>query len=409
MEEGVETLFTKQFLGDVIRHYQQLLPKDLNEISSERVINTQVDEIVPHFVDKYALDIPTLHEEGIEVESEDADVDVRYDRNRLIRDTSRPVLVKGTRFTYFVPFDGDKDIFSFRPSTYTLNPPRAEVHNQELRFVYQRTDHDTEQVKKDFDSALEEIKTNLDRMRNEAANWNAGIEPAVRAQIETRRQKLEQDRKAGESLGFPMRRRDGASKTYSIPAVKKRVAMPSPRPKASSKPEPALDMAVYEDILSIISNMAHVIERSPKAFAKMGEEDLRQHFLVQLNGQYEGQATGETFNADGKADILIRAEDRNIFIAECKFWKGAEVFTQTIDQLLGYATWRDTKIALIIFNKNKELTKVLAQIPGLLKGHPNFLRHMPYSSDTGFRSVLRHRDDKDRELILTAVFFDVPG
>ena len=27
----------------------------------------------------------------------------------------------------------------------------------------------------------------------------------------------------------------------------------------------------------------------------MKEEDLRQHFLVQLNGQYDGEATGETF------------------------------------------------------------------------------------------------------------------
>jgi hypothetical protein len=41
----------------------------------------------------------------------------------------------------------------------------------------------------------------------------------------------------------------------------------------------------------------------------MREEDLRQHFLVQLNGQYEGQATGETFNFQGKTDILIRAEE----------------------------------------------------------------------------------------------------
>src|SRR5260370_4966399 len=54
----------------------------------------------------------------------------------------------------------------------------------------------------------------------------------------------------------------------------------------------------------------------------MGEEDLRTHFLVQLNGVYEGQATGETFNFEGKTDILIRADGGNIFIAERKFWSG---------------------------------------------------------------------------------------
>jgi hypothetical protein len=54
--------------------------------------------------------------------------------------------------------------------------------------------------------------------------------------------------------------------------------------------------------------MTHVMEQSPHAFVKMGEEDLRTHFLVQLNGVYEGQATGETFNFEGKTDILIRID-----------------------------------------------------------------------------------------------------
>jgi len=99
-----------------------------------------------------------------------------------------------------------------------------------------------------------------------------------------------------------------------------------------------------------MQNMVTVIERSPSAFKNMQEEDIRQHFLVQLNGQYEGQATGETFNLEGKTDILIRVEGKNIFIAECKFWKGPESLKKAIDQLLDYTTWRDTKTAIVVFN-----------------------------------------------------------
>jgi hypothetical protein len=65
-----------------------------------------------------------------------------------------------------------------------------------------------------------------------------------------------------------------------------------------------------------------------------------------LNGVFEGQATGETFNFQGKTDILIRAQGKNIFIAECKFWKGEKVFLETIDQLLSYLSWRDSKAAI---------------------------------------------------------------
>jgi hypothetical protein len=104
-------------------------------------------------------------------------------------------------------------------------------------------------------------------------------------------------------------------------------------------------------------------------FNVMGEEDLRQHFLVQLNGQFEGAASGETFNFSGKTDILIREKDRNIFIAECKFWIGGKNFLATITQLLNYLSWRDTKTAVLIFNRNKDFSGVLETIEATLTNH----------------------------------------
>src|SRR5687767_3238803 len=119
-----------------------------------------------------------------------------------------------------------------------------------------------------------------------------------------------------------MKRRAGVAPTYSVPVQRQKPRIERPKPVPVGKPEPTLSVKDYESVLSIAGNMVAVMERSPKAFESMGEEDIRQHFLVQLNGQYEGQATGETFNSEGKTDILIRVEGRNVFIAECKFWKG---------------------------------------------------------------------------------------
>ena len=76
--------------------------------------------------------------------------------------------------------------------------------------------------------------------------------------------------------------------------------MRRPTPVAPFKPEPTLEEADYKHILGIMDNMTTVMERSPHVFVKMGEEDIRQHFLVQLNSQDQGQAAGETFNAAGK-------------------------------------------------------------------------------------------------------------
>ena len=136
------------------------------------------------------------------------------------------------------------------------------------------------------------------------------------------------------ALGFPVKRKD-ASPTFIIPT--KRRERPVQRPSVSNgkyEPEPILDDAEYQYILQILRSMSFVIERSPTSFASLDEEAISDHFLIQLNGHYEGGAIGETFNASGKTDILIRAGDKNVFVAECKFWHGPKAFDEAVYQLL---------------------------------------------------------------------------
>jgi len=158
-----------------------------------------------------------------------------------------------------------------------------------------------------------------------------------------------------------------------------------------------------------MQDMALVMERSPAAFKGMDEEALRQHFLVQLNGQFEGKVTGETFNMSGKTDILLREGERNVFIAECKFWKGPKGFGEAIDQLLGYATWRDSKTAILVFNRGTETSTVLRGIEEVVKSHTNFKRTVNWSHESGFRYVLHVNGDKSRELMVTVLVFHVPS
>ena len=155
-------------------------------------------------------------------------------------------------------------------------------------------------------------------------------------------------------------------------------------------------------------NLTLVMERSPVSFRSMDEETLRQHFLVQLNGQFEGNATGETFNMEGKTDILLRAGDRNVFIAECKFWKGPKAFGAAIDQLLGYSAWRDSKSAILVFNRGTDTTTVLTGIDNTVKSHGNFKRVLNWPHESGFRYILHNKEDVNREVTMTVLVFHVP-
>ena len=241
------------------------------------------------------------------------------------------------------------------------------------------------------------------------SEFNGNIRQKIDQEINTRRGKLLQDRNLVANIGYPLRTREGRSGTYVWPEVRRRITPQLPPVSEDPyQPEPALIMEIYEHILSVLTNMATTMELSPKAFSNMGEEDLRTQFLVHLNGHYQGQATAETFNYEGKTDILIRAEGENIFIAECKFWSGSEGFKDAIDQLLGYTSWRDTKTAFLLFNRNTYISTVLERIPEAVKGHPSYKAEREYPSETGFRYIFGHRDDPNRELWLTVLVFDVP-
>ena len=155
--------------------------------------------------------------------------------------------------------------------------------------------------------------------------------------------------------------------------------------------------------------MAKVMESVPHDFETLGEEAIRSHFLVQLNGHYEGLAKGEVFNAAGKTDILIPWKGKNLFIAECKIYKGPEVVTAALDQLLGYLGWRDTKSALLLFSRNKDFTNVLHSVKETARNHTHFLVELPSNEETIFRYEFRQKNDLMRKVLLSIVNFNIPS
>ena len=117
--------------------------------------------------------------------------------------------------------------------------------------------------------------------------------------------------------------------------------------------------ANYADILATIKHMGSTYERTPKSYAAMKEEDLRNTLLAALNGTYLGGAVGEAFRNNGKTDICIEEKNRAAFVAECKMWTGQKAIADALKQLDSYLTWRDCKTALIYFVRKKDFLAIL--------------------------------------------------
>ncbi len=407
MEEDL-LFYGRVRLYDLLFGYQKQLPKDVEETDRNRILNASLTDLVDHFVSKYFLDVPRLRlDEKHLLEPQDAKIDVSYDRSRYFREPG-PHYLQGTLFTLVVPFDGDPDLLAMQPSTFSMSGIHGCVQDGTLLFRHQRLDQDAAAVKSDFDGRLAQVESHLETQRRDVHDWNAKLPETVRSLIEARKKKILDSLHLTEALGYPLKRRPAS--TYPVPVARKRILVRMPTPStATYVPEPTLEMHVYEDILQAISSLSVMMERSPSAFASMGEEHLRDHILVILNAQFEGQATGETFNRTGKTDILIRERDRTLFIAECKFWDGPKSLTDAIDQVLRYTSWRDTKVAVIVFNRRTEITTVLGAVPKAVTDHPCCKRQLDYKVEGGFRFLFGQRDDRNRELILTVLVFDVPA
>jgi hypothetical protein len=362
-----------------------------------------VDELVEHF----RLNVPTLLEHDATAESDETKL--RIPRGDIyLGNFGGPTDIAVTKTTIIVPFEGERDLFFVRPHTFTLNPPIALVSGNSLSFSFTRRDNDGAALKREYEKTINYVRTALDNLRPSASTFNANLPTLVCGEVKRRKKRILDGRGMVAELGIRIKKREDVARAYEVPVERRRIAKIAAIEAGSFQPEPVLGLHEYEDILRLLRSMSLTMELSPKVFETIGEEHLRFHFLVVLNAVFEGQAIGETFNYEGKTDILIRQDGRNVFVAECKFWGGEKAFLETIDQLLSYLSWRDTKAAVLMFNRNVNFSDVTATITEAVPKHKHCKRSLGQTDESSFRYVFGHPDDTNRELTVTVMAFNIP-
>lgn len=384
------SLFGKQHIDEVFRAIKDSIRKEVASMSPEQVQAADSDSVAARFVEKHRKTCPAL---GDDISAEE------------------PPFVQGARevvVKVIVPFNGDSELFHCHGREHPVITESIKVLPGCLEIGMRADPVRMDLLQVDVEKLIKRINEGLENLRRELDPQYDSVKAFAISVINEKKAELA---KHQEMLGklkgtkFTIKRRDDGKEKVLVPIQQKKIEIEVP--KAASEPE--LSLGAYEDILSVIRSMVTVFERSPTVFQKMEEEHLRTILLVALNGLFEGAATGETFNGKGKTDILIRVEDKNVFIAECLIWSGSEHFRKKlVDQLLNYATWRDGKLAAIIFNRNKNFTEVIENMKAVTKALPGFLSVVECPGESGIRTRMRREDDPRKEFILTCMAFEVP-
>jgi hypothetical protein len=317
-----------------------------------------------------------------------------------------------TRYTFVVPFSGDPRLFGLRASSWTTAAPWAEVDQQELHLHWDsdRGTATADLIKGHLDARLDRIQQYINFTNVDIAQHNKAIKDLIPAQVAARRAKHLTDMQLQADLGYRIRRRSDAA-AYAVPLNRRLIAPARRRPAQSPAgsrtfaPEPVLVEANYEAALKVLFNARNALERSPSLAAKANEAQIRDLLLVFLNGHFEGNAAGEVFNGAGKTDILIRVDDKNVFIGECKIWHGSKAFADAIDQLLGYTVWRDCKAALLLFIRSGDVTSITEKAIATVRAHPNYKRDGIHATEDRHDFVVHADGDPAREIHLALLPF----
>jgi hypothetical protein len=400
--------------GDTTTSFRTMIQgvvAEIKALDNEYVVKASPAELEQYYTDRVQIRPLVLYVDNLYVDDrEGIDIDVTGDFRRRAY-PGKPTLVRGTRLTVVIPFEGDPTLWRLRASTFSLSGyPEIAIRDGAIAFDIEFLDDaaNAEKIRERIDDGTQSLAEGVGYIKTDVDSHNASAPEQVRQALHRKRASAESTLGVLSNLGLPIRHKDQPP-AFALPV--KRRPMPVRPAVAAGKyePEPFLDEAEYEYILNVLRSMSLVMERTPSAFSTLEEEHLRTHFLLHLNGHYEGGATGETFNAAGKTDILIRSGDRNVFIAECKFWHGSKGFNDTIDQLLGYLTWRDTKAAILVFNKTKGSSSVRDKMHEVMQERPECKKTVFSNTDGDSRYILVKPSEPGKEVIVTTQLYDVPA
>lgn len=394
----------------LIEGQKQKLIADINSQSDNYILNVNKFEYIAHLITKFTISPIELHSDQLNVSTEERMIPAEmHPSSYYVHDGksySKDV------YMFHLPFTGEVALLKVRASTFSMSAPRIEVKGQEIVFEFIDFNADPQSMKREADRVVSQLISQNSYLTKDLTAFNNSIELLANQTLDARKVQLLKKNDMLLALGVPIRKSTNTPSTFSIPAKRTPAIQAIPKPIVSEKgykPEPTLDNAIYQQILKITHEVGKQFERLPSTYVGKEEEHLRDHFLLILEPNFEGSATGETFNKKGKTDILLRYDGSNVFIAELKYWHGKKAYLETITQLLSYLTWRDSKAAIIMFVSNKEFSPVLNIIENETKEHSNYLGAVSTHHLGWYQYRFHINGDRNREVQLAIQAFHLPS
>ncbi|MCE7925921.1 MAG: hypothetical protein DYG98_22965 [Haliscomenobacteraceae bacterium CHB4] len=379
------------------------ITNEIKEKEDDYKLNIDENEWQEYFVEKFELT-------PLKIYPDKARVEFAGKEKRFVEQYGRRFELEEFRFEIHVPFSGSSQLFMLQPSSFVMRTAEVYIENAVLEgnvigYVTMQ-EQNKDLFEREKSSFISLIQLNVENVNRDVQSYNQRIIPHFNNVLSSERERIKKERSFFESINVSIDK--STEEIFKAPTIKRK-RIPEPKIEPGSRRKyvsvPTFSDELYHDILKVIYDLFKNVEKKPSIYKSKGEEDLRDYLLPFIETRYVGTtATGETFNKVGKTDILLKYQDgSNLFVAECKIWKGKEVFHETINQLFDrYLTWRDSKVAIIMFVPNKDFSAVLDTIKESVKEHPYFFRENGQRGESSFSYIFNFPDDSQK-LVYTEI------
>lgn len=406
-------LYAEDTTENLFNYQRQAIKNKIYCESEDYILNVGEIQYIEHIKNQFKITFPEIHTDKVYIDSYEKDIPASsFPRGTMTM--GRNISIIKDIIVYYIPYSGNINLLRFKPSKYISTMGielNFDTKNKTIKLEFINFYNDPQQIKLAYEESLKDIFSCYNSLKLEIESFNDNIEGLIDSTFRERKQQFLKKNDLLSSLGVPVKKNPSTSETFTVPKpiLREKITIKPIVTEKGFKPEPTLDNDNYMKILKIINDVGKNFERLPSVYANKGEEDLRDHILLTLDPNFEfGSASGETFNKSGKTDILLRYDSSVIFVAECKFWSGEKKFLETIDQLLGYLTWRDSKTSVIVFVRNKDMTSVVATVKTGTKKHKYFVRELPLSDTSWFNYIFSLPIDNNKEIKLAIQLFHIP-
>lgn len=408
-------------VSDYLRKLYGELEGEIDSFADEKIVNCDVDEWTEYLTEKYRVEPISFYVDYATRSIQKTQIKRNNPWGHFGDVYGEPqfYMVDGCNIDYKVPFSGDDVLLKCTPSTYIMTsfeifgfqkPSNTNYGFITIRLSYTNQemkgfgDNLEEKVNSDFRNQFSSFEKMSGYANDDIRSYNENLTSNVQQLLNKRREKADVFFSFSKALKIPLNLNSSSPNLTPIPLKKPhRANLNEPKPHAQEQ-QFYIDDSDFENIIKIIHLCGAALEESAKTFSQFNEEALRDYIKGMLSSHYENTVTGETFRRVGKTDIQIQREDKAAFIAECKVWHGIKLFSDAIEQLFCYATWKDTKLSLIIFNKeNKNFAGVQQQIQSWLKENCKSCKQW----NSNIWDCVKYREDTGRDVRLAVALYDI--